>query len=150
MAEAIGACHYEWDIGEIVHDYVETIETATGINIQLGGTRYSAPDIQARVRSPGIWLVANLKNALLLGHEQSAWRRRWVMPQMDWRCPVAGLSPLAGIDKGLAPAMAPLGRNRRASQFCIPSPRLRPVPTNRPPRQNSRPPKPASKPMRKI
>jgi NAD+ synthase (glutamine-hydrolysing) len=97
VAIAIGAEHYEWDVGDVVSRYTKTIGEATGI--QLNWAKHDIPlqNIQARVRSPGIWLLANLKNALLLSTSNRS-EAAVGYATMDGDTS-GGLSPLAGIDK---------------------------------------------------
>jgi NAD+ synthase (glutamine-hydrolysing) len=97
VAEALGACHYQWNIGTVVRDYVQTVETALGIHINWEEHDVPLQNIQARVRSPGIWLVANLKNALLLSTSNRS-EAAVGYATMDGDTS-GGLSPLAGIDK---------------------------------------------------
>ncbi len=97
VAAAIGAEHYEWEIGDVVRRYTTAIEKATGV--QLDWTRHDIPlqNIQARARSPGVWLLANLKNALLLSTSNRS-EAAVGYATMDGDTS-GGLSPLAGIDK---------------------------------------------------
>jgi NAD+ synthase (glutamine-hydrolysing) len=97
VAAALGACHYEWNIGALVRDYVEIVEKAMGITLNWKEHDISLQNIQARVRSPGIWLVANLKNALLLATSNRS-EAAVGYATMDGDTS-GGLSPLAGIDK---------------------------------------------------
>jgi NAD+ synthase (glutamine-hydrolysing) len=97
VAAAIGAEHYEWEIGDLVSRYTATVEKATGI--QLDWAKHDIPlqNIQARVRSPGVWFLANLKNALLLSTSNRS-EAAVGYATMDGDTS-GGLSPLAGIDK---------------------------------------------------
>jgi len=99
VADAIGAEHYEWEVGDLVNRYTQTVEQATGI--QLDWNRHDIPlqNIQARVRSPGVWLLANLKNALLLSTSNRS-EAAVGYATMDGDTS-GGLSPLAGIDKDI-------------------------------------------------
>ncbi|MGA2174049.1 MAG: NAD(+) synthase [Verrucomicrobiota bacterium] len=97
VAEALGACHYQWSIGTLVRDYVQIVEAAMGIRINWQDHDIPLQNIQARVRSPGIWLVANLKNALLLSTSNRS-EAAVGYATMDGDTS-GGLSPLAGIDK---------------------------------------------------
>lgn len=97
VAEAIGAEHYEWEIGDMVSRYVKTVEQAVGM--QLDWSRHDLPlqNIQARARSPGLWLLANVKNALLLATgNRSETAVGYLTMDGDTS---GGLCPLAGIDK---------------------------------------------------
>ena len=97
VAEGIGALHYEWDIGEMVDRYVQTVETATGNRLEWSKDDLALQNIQARTRSPGIWLLTNLKNALLLSTSNRS-EAAVGYATMDGDTS-GGLSPLAGIDK---------------------------------------------------
>jgi NAD+ synthase (glutamine-hydrolysing) len=97
VAGAVGACHYEWDVGQIVRDYVAIIGRATGTQFNWKDHDIPLQNIQARVRSPGIWLLANFKNALLLATSNRS-EAAVGYATMDGDTS-GGLSPLAGIDK---------------------------------------------------
>jgi NAD+ synthase (glutamine-hydrolysing) len=97
VAEAIGACHYEWDVGQIARDYVQIIGRATGTKFNWKEHDIPLQNIQARARSPGIWLLTNLKNALLLSTSNRS-EAAVGYATMDGDTS-GGLSPLAGIDK---------------------------------------------------
>ena len=97
IAAAAGATHLEWNIGSMVRDYISTIEQATGMKLNWQEHDISLQNIQARVRSPGIWLVANLKNALLMATSNRS-EAAVGYATMDGDTS-GGLSPLAGIDK---------------------------------------------------
>jgi NAD+ synthase (glutamine-hydrolysing) len=97
VAEALGSTHYEWTIGTVVREYVEIVEKAMGIRINWQEHDVPLQNIQARARSPGIWLVANLKNALLLATSNRS-EAAVGYATMDGDTS-GGLSPLAGINK---------------------------------------------------
>ncbi len=97
VAEALGACHYQWSIGPVVRDYVQIVESAMGIRLNWQDHDIPLQNIQARVRSPGIWLLTNLKNALLLATSNRS-EAAVGYATMDGDTS-GGLSPLAGIDK---------------------------------------------------
>lgn len=67
LARNIGAQHYEWSIASLVSDYVDIIN-ATTPDDPLNWERddLTLQNIQARVRSPGIWMIANRYNKLLM------------------------------------------------------------------------------------
>jgi NAD+ synthase (glutamine-hydrolysing) len=97
VATEIGAEHYEWEINDIVSRYVDVVEKATGTKLDWAHHDISLQNIQARVRSPGIWMIANLKNALLLAtSNRSEGAVGYATMDGDTS---GGLSPLAGIDK---------------------------------------------------
>jgi len=97
VADSIGACHYEWNLSATVREYIQTVQKATGV--QLNWAEHDVPlqNIQARARSPGVWLLANLKNALLLATSNRS-EAAVGYATMDGDTS-GGLSPLAGIDK---------------------------------------------------
>ena len=97
IAEAVGANHLEWNIGGLVREYVQAIAAATGTPLNWAEHDIPLQNIQARVRSPGVWMVANLKNALLLATSNRS-EAAVGYATMDGDTS-GGLSPLAGIDK---------------------------------------------------
>ena len=97
IAAAVGATHLEWNIGALVKDYVRIIEQAADTGLNWQDHDIPLQNIQARVRSPGIWLVANIKNALLLSTSNRS-EAAVGYATMDGDTS-GGLSPIAGIDK---------------------------------------------------
>jgi len=77
--------------------YMMTVEKATGIKLDWAKHDIPLQNIQARVRSPGVWFLANLKNALLLSTSN---RSEAAVGYATMDADTSGeLSPLAGIDK---------------------------------------------------
>lgn len=66
LAEDIGAQFSEWKIDDEVGSYTLKIETALGRKLNWTDDDIGLQNIQSRSRAPGIWLLANLKQALLL------------------------------------------------------------------------------------
>jgi len=66
LAKELGAQFYLWDIGEIVDLYETKVSEALGLTLDWDSHDIARQNIQARVRSPGIWMVANLLGGLLL------------------------------------------------------------------------------------
>lgn len=97
IAEAVGATHLELDVESIHRGYLKAIETALGRKLGWQQDDLSLQNIQARVRSPGIWLLANLNNALLLATSNRS-EAAVGYATMDGDTS-GGLSPIAGIDK---------------------------------------------------
>ena len=97
VAEAIGATHYELDVSQIHTGYVQMIEGALGRPLSWATDDISLQNIQARVRSPGIWMLANLRNALLLSTSNRS-EAAVGYATMDGDTS-GGLAPIAGIDK---------------------------------------------------
>ncbi len=66
LSEAINADFYNLKIDELVEAYKNMIGNAIGETLTWEKHDLTLQNIQARVRSPGIWMFANLKNFLLL------------------------------------------------------------------------------------
>ncbi len=97
VADAVGSQHYEFAIGKLVRDYAATIEQAVGYQLNWQDHDLALQNIQARVRSPSVWMLANLKSALLLSTSNRS-EAAVGYATMDGDTS-GGLSPLAGIDK---------------------------------------------------
>ena len=97
IAAAIGAEHLEINVERIHQDYLHAIESALGRKLDWQRDDLALQNIQARVRSPGIWLIANLNNALLLSTSNRS-EAAVGYATMDGDTS-GGLSPIAGIDK---------------------------------------------------
>jgi NAD+ synthase (glutamine-hydrolysing) len=66
IAMAVGADHLELDISALHAGYVDLISRALGRELTWARDDLALQNIQARVRSPGIWMLANVRGALLL------------------------------------------------------------------------------------
>jgi NAD+ synthase (glutamine-hydrolysing) len=97
IAGAIGATHLELNVEEIHQGYLRAIESSLGRILDWKRDDLALQNIQARVRSPGIWLLANLNNALLLSTSNRS-EAAVGYATMDGDTS-GGLSPIAGIDK---------------------------------------------------
>ena len=97
VAEAVGADHLEWEIGDLVAGYVARVEAALGLKLSWQEHDVPLQNIQARVRSPGVWLVANIRQALLLCTSNRS-EAAVGYATMDGDTS-GGLAPLGGIDK---------------------------------------------------
>ena len=97
VAEAVGARHLEFDISALVAGYTAMVEGGIGRSLTWERDDVTLQNIQARVRSPGIWMVANLNNALLLSTSNRS-EAAVGYATMDGDTS-GGLSPIAGIDK---------------------------------------------------
>jgi NAD+ synthase (glutamine-hydrolysing) len=98
--EVAAAVHAEFlvlDIGELHRGYVDLITGAMNRPLDWKTDDLALQNIQARVRSPGVWMIANLKNALLLATSNRS-EAAVGYATMDGDTS-GGLSPLAGIDK---------------------------------------------------
>jgi NAD+ synthase (glutamine-hydrolysing) len=97
VADAVGAEYYELDVDEIVQKYVDIVSGALGRPLTWETDDVTLQNIQARVRAPGIWMFANIKNALLLATSNRS-EAAVGYATMDGDT-AGGLSPIAGIDK---------------------------------------------------
>jgi NAD+ synthase (glutamine-hydrolysing) len=102
VAEAVGARHFELDVEEIVGAYVSRVEAALGKKLEWPGDDVALQNIQARVRAPSVWLLANLGGALLLSTSNRS-EAAVGYATMDGDT-AGGLSPIAGIDKNFVRA----------------------------------------------
>jgi NAD+ synthase (glutamine-hydrolysing) len=66
LAKELGATYYEWSIANEVSNYTHTIESAIARKLDWQADDISLQNIQARARSPIIWMLANINNALLI------------------------------------------------------------------------------------
>ena len=66
LAEALGAEYLELDVDLLCNGYVSMIEKAMGRALTWDKDDIALQNIQARVRAPGVWMLANLYNKLLL------------------------------------------------------------------------------------
>jgi NAD+ synthase (glutamine-hydrolysing) len=97
LAHSIGAQFHEFDIGKIVDEYTAMVEGAIGRKLDWQRDDIALQNIQARVRSPGIWLLANLMgNVLLCTSNRSEGAVGYCTMDGDTS---GGLAPVAGVDK---------------------------------------------------
>lgn len=97
VAEAIGAEFLCLDVDALVQQYTKTVEQAIGRPLSWESDDLALQNIQARVRGPGVWMLANLKNALLLATSNRSEAAVGYATMDGDTC--GGLSPIAGIDK---------------------------------------------------
>jgi NAD+ synthase (glutamine-hydrolysing) len=97
VAEAVGAEHLELDVDALVKGYVELVSRALGRPLSWDTDDVALQNIQARTRSPGIWMLANVRRALLLSTSNRS-EAAVGYATMDGDTS-GGLSPIAGIDK---------------------------------------------------
>jgi NAD+ synthase (glutamine-hydrolysing) len=97
VATAVNATHYEFDVDGIVDAYRKIVSSAIGEKLTWEKHDITLQNIQARVRSPGVWMLANLNNALLISTSNRS-EAAVGYATMDGDTS-GGLSPIAGIDK---------------------------------------------------
>lgn len=97
VAEAVGAEFSELDIQPIVSSYRALVESTLGRELSWATDDIALQNIQARVRAPGAWMLANIRQALLLVTSN---RSEAAVGYATMDGDTAGsLSPLGGIDK---------------------------------------------------
>jgi NAD+ synthase (glutamine-hydrolysing) len=97
LAHSIGAGFYTWPIDEEVKSYTAKIEHALGRQLTWQNDDISLQNIQARSRSPVIWLLANVKQAILLTTSN---RSEGDVGYATMDGDTSGsLAPIAGLDK---------------------------------------------------
>ena len=97
IAAAVDAEHHEWQIDSLVEGYTQLAADSIGRKLNWEQDDIALQNIQARVRAPGIWMMANLRGALLLttGNRSEASVGYCTMDGDT----AGGLAPIAGIDK---------------------------------------------------
>jgi NAD+ synthase (glutamine-hydrolysing) len=97
VARAVGAEFVELDVQPLVEGYVRMISSSVGRELTWEEDDVALQNIQARVRAPGAWMLANLKGALLLATSNRS-EAAVGYATMDGDT-AGGLSPIGGIDK---------------------------------------------------
>ncbi len=97
VAEALGAHFAVIDVDALVGAYTEKAEAVVGRSLSWETDDIALQNIQARVRAPGIWMVANVLGKLLLATSNRSEAAVGYATMDGDTC--GGLSPIAGIDK---------------------------------------------------
>ena len=97
VAAGVGAEFLEFDVDNLVEEYKTIVARAIGRPLDWAKDDLALQNIQARVRSPGVWFIANIRNALLLSTSNRS-EAAVGYATMDGDTS-GGLSPIAGIDK---------------------------------------------------
>lgn len=66
LAQSLGATFYSWSVQPEVDSYTEKIQQAVQHKLNWNENDITLQNIQARARSPVIWMLANLRNSILL------------------------------------------------------------------------------------
>lgn len=97
IASAVGAKFHEFDVESLVQKYEELAEAVIGRKLSWESDDIARQNIQARVRAPGVWLLANLYNAMLVATcNRSEAAVGYATMDGDT---AGGIAPIAGIDK---------------------------------------------------
>jgi NAD+ synthase (glutamine-hydrolysing) len=97
VTTGVGGTFLEIDVDQIVQLYTGAIESAIGRKLTWQTDDIALQNIQARTRSPSVWLLTNIRNALLLSTSNRS-EAAVGYATMDGDTS-GGLSPVAGIDK---------------------------------------------------
>lgn len=118
VAATVGARHHEFNVQPLVDEYLKLAGKAFERPLSWQTDDVAMQNIQARVRGPSAWLLANVENKLLLTTSNRSEAALGYATMDGDTC--GGLAPLAGIDKaylrrwlvwlehGGSPAVGPL------------------------------------------
>lgn len=97
LAKSLGANFYHWNIDEEVASYTKSIEKVLGRSLNWETDDIALQNIQARARSPIIWMLTNIKNCLLLSTSN---RSEGDVGYATMDGDTSGsISPIAAVDK---------------------------------------------------
>lgn len=97
LAKGLGATFYNWNVEALHKSYIALAEQSLERDLTWETDDIALQNIQARLRAPGIWLMTNLNNSLLLTTSNRS-EAAVGYATMDGDT-AGGLAPLAGIDK---------------------------------------------------
>ncbi|MEN7548043.1 NAD(+) synthase [Rapidithrix thailandica] len=97
LAQAIHARFYELNVNDIFQSYRNIISQSIQRELNWEQDDLTLQNIQARVRAPSVWMLANIQGALLLSTSNRS-EAAVGYATMDGDTS-GGLSPIAGIDK---------------------------------------------------
>lgn len=97
LAASVNATFYHWEIDQPVNNVITTIEKQLGRKLTWEQDDIALQNIQARSRSPFIWMLANISNSLLLTTSNRS-EGSVGYTTMDGDSS-GSLAPIAGIDK---------------------------------------------------
>jgi NAD+ synthase (glutamine-hydrolysing) len=97
VVRALGSEFCVLDVDPLYKTYVATIEQALGRTLSWERDDLALQNVQARVRAPSIWLLANLRRAILITTSNRS-EAAVGYATMDGDT-AGGIAPLGGIDK---------------------------------------------------
>jgi NAD+ synthase (glutamine-hydrolysing) len=97
VAGLTGSEFLDWDVDAVVNRYVEIVSRALDRQLNWEQDDLALQNIQARARGPSAWLLANLRDALLLTTSNRSEAAVGYATMDGDTC--GGLAPIAGIDK---------------------------------------------------
>ena len=97
VAESLPATFITVSVDALVDKYIANTEQVIGRPLSWENDDLTLQNIQARARGPGVWMLANIHNALLLATSNRSEAAVGYATMDGDTC--GGLSPIAGIDK---------------------------------------------------
>jgi len=97
LAAALGATFHAFDVEPLVRGYESLVASALGRQLDWKTDDIALQNIQARTRSPGIWMLANVTGGLLVSTSNRS-EAAVGYATMDGDTS-GGIAPIAGIDK---------------------------------------------------
>lgn len=97
LAAAVGARFHEFDVEPMAEGYRQAVSRAIGRPLDWARDDIALQNIQARARSPGVWMLANITGGLLLSTSNRS-EAAVGYATMDGDTS-GGIAPIAGIDK---------------------------------------------------
>src|SRR5262249_54983261 len=97
VAEAVGAEYAQLHVDPLLRAYPSAIPAVLGRDLSWQTDDVALQNVQARVRAPSIWMLANIRGALLLSTSNRT-EAAAGYATMDGDT-AGGLAPIAGIDK---------------------------------------------------
>lgn len=97
VATGLGAGFHVLDVDAVVAAYRAMAEQVSGRTLTWEADDLALQNVQARARAPSVWMLANLRNALLLTTSNRSESAVGYATMDGDTC--GGLAPLAGIDK---------------------------------------------------
>lgn len=97
LAKDLGATFYNWNVQQLYDQYTGMVEDSLQRELTWERDDIALQNVQARLRSPGVWMMANINSALLLTTSNRS-EAAVGYATMDGDTS-GGLAPLGGIDK---------------------------------------------------
>ena len=131
LAHELGAEFLHWNIDEEVDGTVEKVEAALGEKLSWEKDDITLQNIQARMRSPFVWMLANKKNALLITTSN---RSEGDVGYATMDGDTSGsIAPIAGVDKHFVREWLRWAENTLGYSSLVKINRLTPTAELRPP-----------------
>lgn len=97
LAKEINASFYDWSVNDVVEKAKETMQSVIGRELSWKTDDLALQNIQARSRSPFIWILTNLTGGLLITtSNRSEGGMGYATMDGDTS---GGIAPIAGVDK---------------------------------------------------